>query len=325
MVLNCTLKPSPQESNTELLAGVVVDEFRCLGVDVDHVRVVDRHISPGVETNLGPGDEWPRLHDQILAAPILVLASPTWLAPPSSVAQRVLERMDAMPSETDDGRPVAYNKVAGVVVTGNEDGAHHAPAAPWHETCTPSPRHSTTDRCWHPRRNRHAHRGVEEYPCESSTTWKSLRTWCPPSGPACSSASPTDQSTISTGRAWTTRATCPLPWLSANKLDPPDWWTRPLLDWLARQVCQYLHLAKRSDSYQGWVLTGTMVGRGPDDEPLLGNVEPLAWLGEPLLAEAQARYDERFHRSGEQGKSGGCPAAPAAYRQRRALPRLESE
>jgi hypothetical protein len=34
--------------------------------------------------------------------------------------------MDAMLSETgDDGVPVAYNRVAGFVVTGNEDGAHH--------------------------------------------------------------------------------------------------------------------------------------------------------------------------------------------------------
>ena len=63
--------------------------------------------------------------EAILAAEILMIATPTWLARPSSVAQRVLERMDAMISETDDtGRPVAY-KVAGVVVTGNEDGAHH--------------------------------------------------------------------------------------------------------------------------------------------------------------------------------------------------------
>lgn len=31
-----------------------------------------------------------------------------------------------MVSETDDqDRPVAYNRVAGVLVTGNEDGAHH--------------------------------------------------------------------------------------------------------------------------------------------------------------------------------------------------------
>lgn len=56
----------------------------------------------------------------------LVSASPTWLGRPSSVAQRVLERMDAMMSETDDeDRPVACNRVAGVVVTGNEHGAHH--------------------------------------------------------------------------------------------------------------------------------------------------------------------------------------------------------
>ncbi|MEV4068622.1 hypothetical protein [Nonomuraea fuscirosea] len=35
-------------------------------------------------------------------------------------------RLDAMVSETeDDERPVACNRVAGVVVTGNEDGAHH--------------------------------------------------------------------------------------------------------------------------------------------------------------------------------------------------------
>ena len=59
-------------------------------------------------------------------AEILVIATPTWLGKPSSVAQRVTERMDALLSEEDDeGRPVAYNRVAGMVVTGNEDGAHH--------------------------------------------------------------------------------------------------------------------------------------------------------------------------------------------------------
>jgi hypothetical protein len=35
--------------------------------------------------------------------------------------------MDALLSETypDSDLPIAYNRVAGVVVTGNEDGAHH--------------------------------------------------------------------------------------------------------------------------------------------------------------------------------------------------------
>ena len=66
------------------------------------------------------------MRERILSSEILIVASPTWLGRPSSVAQRALERMDAMLSETDEeGRPVAYNRVAGVVVTGNEDGAHH--------------------------------------------------------------------------------------------------------------------------------------------------------------------------------------------------------
>lgn len=65
------------------------------------------------------------MHETILVAEILVVASPTWVGRPSSLAQRALERMDAMISETaGDGRPVAFDKVAGVVVTGNEDGAH---------------------------------------------------------------------------------------------------------------------------------------------------------------------------------------------------------
>ncbi len=52
------------------------------------------------------------------------MATPTWLGKISSVAQRALECMDAMLSEQDDeGRMIAYNRVAGFVVTGNEDGA----------------------------------------------------------------------------------------------------------------------------------------------------------------------------------------------------------
>jgi multimeric flavodoxin WrbA len=126
LVLNCTLKPSPATSNTEALAQVVVDALREGGVEVDVIRVVDHDVKPGVSSDEGDGDAWPEIRARIVAAEILVLASPTWLGQPSSVAKRVLERMDAMLSETrDDGRPVAYDRVAGFVVTGNEDGAHH--------------------------------------------------------------------------------------------------------------------------------------------------------------------------------------------------------
>lgn len=126
LALNCTLKASPERSNTEALARVVLGALDAEGVETEVVRVVDHDVRPGVSSDEGDGDEWPQIRQKVLGAEILVFATPTWLGRPSSVAQRVLERMDAMLSEQDDeGRPVAFNRVAGVVVTGNEDGAHH--------------------------------------------------------------------------------------------------------------------------------------------------------------------------------------------------------
>lgn len=85
-----------------------------------------------------------------------------------------------------------------------------------------------------------------------------------------------------------------LPGLSVNPLDPEAWWTRPVEDWLARQLCQYRHLAERNVDRFAWVLRGTEVGRGPDCEPLLADVEPVARLDERLLDEAEQRYRSRF-------------------------------
>lgn len=126
LVVNRTLKRSPEPSGTEAPASVVTEQLSGQNVQVTSVRTVDFDIVPGVVTDAGDGDGWPRVHSKLLESEILIIASPTWLGRPSSVAQRVLERMNAMMSETgDEDRPVAYNHVAGVVVTGNEDGAHH--------------------------------------------------------------------------------------------------------------------------------------------------------------------------------------------------------
>src|SRR3978361_1066054 len=126
VVLNCSLKPGSDTSNTQMLADEVIKELEQRGVESTVFRLADQAVLPGVETDMGDGDGWPAVHEAILAAQIVVFATPTWVGRPSSIAQRALERMDAMISETDDqDRPVAYDKVAGVVVTGNEDGAHH--------------------------------------------------------------------------------------------------------------------------------------------------------------------------------------------------------
>lgn len=126
LILNCTLKPAPESSNTAALARHVIEALEEHDVDCDLERVVDLHIPFGIETDLGGDDEWPVVHARVLASDILVIATPTWLGQPSSVAKLVLERLNAMMGEThDDGTPVAFTKVAGVIVAGNEDGAHH--------------------------------------------------------------------------------------------------------------------------------------------------------------------------------------------------------
>ena len=104
LFLNCTLKSSPETSNTEALAGEVLTALRNEGVDGNMLRMADYDIRPGVTSDEGQGDQWPPIRAQILNADILVIATPTWLGHPSSVTQRVLERMDAMLAETDEGR-----------------------------------------------------------------------------------------------------------------------------------------------------------------------------------------------------------------------------
>lgn len=125
LALNCTLKPSPETSNTAALLGIVLDELSSLGVQTEQIRVCDYNIPFGVQSEMGDGDEWPQILDRIRAANILIIGTPIWLGHKASVTQMVLERMDALLSETNDkGQLPLYNKVAGVVVTGNEDGAH---------------------------------------------------------------------------------------------------------------------------------------------------------------------------------------------------------
>ena len=123
--LICSLKPSPAPSSSALIADQLFDHLTKAGVECETVRCVDHSILPGVETDMGDGDEWPAILDKIVAADIVLMSTPTWVGHMSSVAQRVLERLDAELSETDElGRPRQVGKVALAAVVGNEDGAH---------------------------------------------------------------------------------------------------------------------------------------------------------------------------------------------------------
>ena len=125
--LNCTLKRSPDVSNTEALARKVVKWFDSMEVESEIIRIVDYRVPTGVSSDEGDGDEWPRILDRIKESDILVIATPIWFGHRSSVAQLVIERLDGTYNERNEvGQYPLYNKVGGVVVTGNEDGAHAA-------------------------------------------------------------------------------------------------------------------------------------------------------------------------------------------------------
>ena len=132
LALNCTLKASSADepSSTDKLLSDMLAAMEPYGVQGEVVRVADHDIKPGVRSDEGPGDEWPDLRKRILAADIFILGMPIWLGQPSSIAKRVLERLDAFLDETDDAKRMpAAGKVAVVAVVGNEDGAHHCHAA----------------------------------------------------------------------------------------------------------------------------------------------------------------------------------------------------
>lgn len=130
IILNCTLKPSPQESNTRALIDKVVEELATLNVSSEVIRVVDHDIKFGVQNDMGDGDGWPAIYEKIKKCHILIIGSPIWMGVRGSVTQLVMERLDGSYADADEqtGQFPLYNKVAGVVITGNEDGAHDVAA-----------------------------------------------------------------------------------------------------------------------------------------------------------------------------------------------------
>ena len=131
MFLNCTLKRSPEVSNTEGLAEISMEIMRRNGVEVvELIRAVDHDIATGVYPDMTehgwPTDDWPAIFEKVMAADILVLLTPIWLGEKSSVCTQVIERLYGNSSLLNDaGQYAYYGRVGGCLVTGNEDGIKH--------------------------------------------------------------------------------------------------------------------------------------------------------------------------------------------------------
>jgi multimeric flavodoxin WrbA len=124
LVLNASLKHGPDLSNTEEVTAMVLAEMAKHGaVDAETIRLSDAKIPVGLGFRESDDDDWPDIADKLRKTDILIMATPIWWGGRSSLMQRVIERMDAFDEEAHTGRADLLNKVAGIVITGSEDGA----------------------------------------------------------------------------------------------------------------------------------------------------------------------------------------------------------
>jgi multimeric flavodoxin WrbA len=125
LVLNASLKHAPEVSNTDEVAQMVTAEMQKLtDVSIETIRLSDMRIPVGLGFRESDDDQWPEIVEKIKSAHVVLFATPIWWGGRSSLMQRVIERMDAFDEEfIAGGRSALLNKVAGIVITGSEDGA----------------------------------------------------------------------------------------------------------------------------------------------------------------------------------------------------------
>jgi multimeric flavodoxin WrbA len=120
--LNCTLKKSPQQSNTDGIIAISQKIMTKHGVQTETIRVIDHDVATGVYPDMREYG-WDK---EVIAADILVVAGPIWLGDNSSVTKQVIERLYAHSGELNDkGQWLYYNRVGGCIIDGNEDGIKH--------------------------------------------------------------------------------------------------------------------------------------------------------------------------------------------------------
>jgi multimeric flavodoxin WrbA len=125
LALNGSLKHEPDISNTdEVTREVIANMGASCEIDSEVIRLADASLPVGLGFRETEDDDWPAMVEKIKAADIVIFATPVWWGGRSSLMQRVIERFDALDEEYHaSGRSALYNKVAGIVVTGSEDGA----------------------------------------------------------------------------------------------------------------------------------------------------------------------------------------------------------
>lgn len=133
LIINCTLKRTPDFSNTGALADKAAKQLQEFDFETEVIRLNDYNVLTGNSSDEGDGDQWPQILEKIKACHIFIIATPIWMGHLASTSQKVIERLDAIfrdedLSDKETGQFMPYGKVAGCLITGNEDGAHSCAA-----------------------------------------------------------------------------------------------------------------------------------------------------------------------------------------------------
>lgn len=121
-----TLKKKQVLSHTLTLCEIVADILKSQeDVESEIIRLRDYNIQPGTRTEID-NDDWPAIVEKMIESDIIIFATPIWWGIQSSLIQRIIERLDELNDELlETGKSEFANKVGGIVITGDEDGAEH--------------------------------------------------------------------------------------------------------------------------------------------------------------------------------------------------------
>ena len=121
-----TLKPKEEFSHTDVLCQLLIENLQQFDISSEIIRLTEYTIKPGIKTQAPGGDDWPDILKKMLAADIIIFATPIWWGIQSSLIQRVVERLDELNDKLlETGTSDFQNKIGGIVITGAEDGAQH--------------------------------------------------------------------------------------------------------------------------------------------------------------------------------------------------------
>lgn len=130
LFVNTTLKKSPNKSHTEGLWNLSKKLLIKNKAHIEEVRLVDHNVAFGIKPDMTKEgldtDDWPDIYDKVMKADVVIIGTPIWLGEKSSVCTQFIERLYSNSSDLNKkGQFSYYSKVAGFIITGNEDGAKH--------------------------------------------------------------------------------------------------------------------------------------------------------------------------------------------------------